>query len=113
MKDNLSDTQIRADLRSVLAEAGIDPNKTSFVCASGVVRVLGELLGIRDAPVQGSQIDDLEQSIRRSRGVQRVHFHPKNFERTPTGEWRAVEREVVRVAAVRDTQAASDELDIE
>ena len=93
MKDNLNDTQIRANLRSVLTESGIDANKTSFTCTGGIVRMLGKLLGIGDAEVRGSQVDELERSIRRSRGVQRVHFNLENWEREPTGEWKKTKEE--------------------
>ena len=88
MKDNLSDTQIRADLRSVLTESGIDANKTAFTCTGGIVRLLGKPLGHGERNVQPSQIDDLEQTIRRSRGVQRVRFNLDDWERKPTGEWK-------------------------
>ena len=91
MKDDLSDTQIRCDLRSVLTEHGFDPNRTNFICAQGVVRLLGELLAARDAPVQPAQVESLEHEIRRNRGVQRVHFHPTNFERLPSGQWKPVD----------------------
>lgn len=84
----LSDTQIRSDLRSLFVEAGVDPNRASMLCASGVVRVLGELLSVHnDAPVPGSKVGELEQSIRRARGVKRVHFHLDAYEQSPTGQW--------------------------
>lgn len=85
---DLSDTQIRANLRTLLSESGIDPNRTPFVCAGGTVRVLGRLLGLHDAPVQPGQVGELEQSIRRSPGVKRVHVDPENWERLPDGRWR-------------------------
>ena len=78
---NLSDTQIRSDLRSLFVEAGVDPNQASMLCASGVVRVLGDLLRLHDSgPVGPSQVGELEQSIRRSPGVKRVHFHLDGLE---------------------------------
>jgi len=88
MKDNLSDTQIRASLRSVLTESGVDANRTAFTCTGGIVRMLGKLLGIGDQNLRSGQVDDLEQTIRRTRGVQRVHFNLDDWERTPTGEWK-------------------------
>lgn len=85
---DLSDTQIRADLRSVLTESGIDPNKTSFICARGVVRLLGEILELHTQdPVQPTKIDELEQSIRNTKGVKRVHFNLTNWERVGSGKW--------------------------
>lgn len=88
----LSDTQIRANLRSVLTETGFDPNKTNFICTRGVVRLRGDLISIHDAPVHPQQVDDLEHTLRRSRGVVRVHFHLRNWERLPTGVWRLIEK---------------------
>jgi hypothetical protein len=86
--DDLSDTQIRANLRSVLAEAGIDPNKTTFTCTSGTVRLLGDLLDIhRGEPVRSAQVSAVESSIRRTKGVRRVHLHLEHWERSPSGEW--------------------------
>jgi hypothetical protein len=90
MRDNLSDTQIRANLRGVLTESGIDANKTAFTCAGGIVRMLGKLLGIGDREVGSNQVADLEQVIRRSRGVQRVHFNLDNWEREPAGTWKLI-----------------------
>lgn len=88
MSDDLSDTQIRANLRSLFSESGVDPNRTAFLCANGIVRVLGEIVSARhNVPLRSTQIGDLEDSIRRSDGVARVHFHPQNWKRLPTGEW--------------------------
>lgn len=89
----LSDTQIRASLRTLLTESGVDPNRTSLLCASGTVRVLGKLLGISEAPVQPGQVNELEQSIRRSNGVKRVHFHLENWTRLPDGRWEEIKDE--------------------
>ncbi|MCP3915752.1 MAG: hypothetical protein GY711_09370 [bacterium] len=90
---DLSDTQIRANLRTILAEAGIDPNQTAFTCTSGIVRLLGELMSIQgSAAVRPAQIDDLETSIKKTRGVQRVHLNLKNWERVGTGQWAPVEK---------------------
>jgi hypothetical protein len=86
--NDLSDTQIRKNLRTLLLEAGIDPDQAALVCAGGIVRVLGELLAARaDRPVKPAQVGELEQSIRRSKGVKQVYFNVRNWERVPTGEW--------------------------
>lgn len=90
--DDLSDTQIRANLRSVLTETGFDPNKTNFICTRGVVRLRGDLISIHDSPVHPRQVDELEHTLRRTRGVVRVHFHLRNWERLPTGMWRLIEK---------------------
>jgi len=109
--DNLSDTQIRSDLRTLLTESGIDPNKTSLVCASGTVRLRGLLESLFEAPVNPAQVDGLEQSIRRSRGVNRVHLNVDNFERLPTGEWRALGEEIKRKRTLRSDSDPDDECD--
>lgn len=92
MQKQLSDTQIRANLRSLLTETGFDPNKTNFICTRGVVRLRGDLISIHDSPVHPRQVDELEHSLRRTRGVVRVHFHLRNWERLPTGVWRLIEK---------------------
>lgn len=85
---DLSDTQIRSDLRSLFVEAGVDPNQASMLCAGGVVRVLGELLRVHDkGPVEPGKVGELEQSIRRSPGVRRVHMHVDGYKLGPTGQW--------------------------
>ncbi len=82
--EDLSDTHIRANLRTILAEAGIDPNRTTFTCTSGTVRVLGDLLGVHSGePVRPSQIDAMESSIRKAKGVTRLHLHLEHWERSP------------------------------
>ncbi|MFT5048728.1 MAG: hypothetical protein ACI8QZ_000115 [Chlamydiales bacterium] len=108
--DNLSDTQIRSDLRTLLTESGIDPNRVSLICAGGTVRLHGELKSIYEAPVRSSQVDGLEQSMRRSRGVKRVHVHVENFERLPTGEWQSKDGEVRRERPLRLPSDPDDEL---
>jgi len=95
--DRLSDTQIRAGLRNTLVRHRIDLNKTSFVCARGVVRMIGELLHQREyanAPVRPVEVEALERDLNHVRGVQRVHFDLSNWDRLDSGEWRSAESDV-------------------
>ena len=89
--ENLSDTQIRANLRSVLAHHKVDLNKTSFVCTRGVVRMVGELEKQQAFATQGlssGDVESLEQDLSRVRGVIRVHMEFKNWLRETSGSWK-------------------------
>ena len=87
---NLSDTQIRASLRTVMAKHRIDLNKTSFSCTRGIVRMLGELKhqgSYASKPVHVAEIEALEHDVNHLRGVVRVYFDLANWRRLESGEW--------------------------
>ncbi len=89
--DNLSDTQIRSRLRSIVAKHWIDLQKTNFTCTKGIVRMTGELHhtgGSSSIPVDKTKIENLEHDLSRTKGVQRVHFDFKNWRRLESGEWK-------------------------
>jgi len=88
--DKLSDTQIRANLRSVMNHHHVDLNKTSFVCAKGVVRMVGEIAKQQAFAAQAlnsNDIEALEKDMTSMRGVVRVHMDLKNWLRQSTGSW--------------------------
>jgi hypothetical protein len=90
--EQLSDTQIRAGLRSVLARHGIDTAKASFTCTKGVVRLLGQLVhrgAVASESMRPYEMDSLETDLRGVKGVARVHFDLANWQRERSGRWRA------------------------
>jgi len=90
--ENLSDTQIRANLRNVMNHHKVDLNKTSFVCARGVVRMVGELAkqqAFSGQELNSSDVELLERDIANQRGVVRVHMELKNWLRAESGTWSA------------------------
>jgi len=108
----LTDTQIRANLRTVLTRHGIDPNKTSFVCARGIVRLLGDLehQGKHSAkPVDAGEVEAIEQELQRVRGVKRVHMDLRSWRRRDDGwEHTGRTRSVTRgLAAPRSSGATA------
>ena len=64
----------------------------------------------KDAKIRPEQVDALEQSMRRTRGVNRVHFDLENWERLPTGQWSesvtALEQEDKAGAAAAESEVA-------
>ena len=89
--DRLSDTQIRAGLRNIMSFHRIDLTQTSFICASGVVRMTGELkrqAAYQTLPISEMDVGALEQDINRVKGVVRVHFDFKGWRREGSGEWK-------------------------
>ncbi len=88
---DLSDSQIRAELRSVMTRHRFDVSKTSFVCVRGVVRMSGELQRLRAYAtnhVVSTDLELLEQDLARVRGVVRVYIDVKGWQREVCGSWR-------------------------
>ena len=96
MTDRLTDTQIRAGVQSLMARHGIDMNKTSVICARGVVRMMGELRRQGsvegERPVEPSQVEAFEHDLHSMRGVVRVFFDFANWRRIGLGQWEPIRR---------------------
>ncbi len=111
---DLSDTQIRSRLRSIIAKHWIDLQKTSFTCTKGIVRMTGELHhtgGSAAVPVDRSKIESMEADLHRTKGVQRVHFDFRNWRRLESGEWRPIHSNGAHVEARRRTAEPVEPLD--
>lgn len=107
MQDKTSDTQIRAGLRAVLTRHRVDLNKTSFFCARGIVRMLGQLnhLGAyADRPVELGEVEVIEHELQGVPGVVRVHFDLSNVRKLSNGKW----EEVKKRGGVRERVAVSE-----
>lgn len=112
MQAILSDTQIRANLRTVLARHRVDLNRTSFSCSRGVVRMLGELCrhgATAGKPVEMGEVEALERELQSVKGVSRVHFDLLNWRRLSTGEWQPVHKRERPQAAASHAAAESAE----
>ena len=110
---HLSDTQIRASLRSVMAKHRLDLNKTSFSCTRGTVRILGELKhqgAYASTPVHQAELEALEYDVTHTRGVVRVYFDLSNWRRLESGEWQPTEES--RSPVLRRAEAQGSALDI-
>lgn len=89
MERQISDTQIRASVRSSLTHLRVDLQSLAIASAGGVVRITGVLVRRdTDAPPFGPTVlEDLERELRRVAGVRRVHLDPENWHRLPSGAW--------------------------
>ncbi len=92
-KVQVTDTEIRSEIRALVAQHRFDFQRIQFRVAGGTVRVCGELLylgGVRTARVSGSVIGDFERDISRRPGVKHVSFDLENWRRLASGEWQPV-----------------------
>ena len=86
----VNDTQVRAELRSVMTRHRMDLNKTSFVCARGIVRMMGELRRQQEHsahPIHHTDVEALELDMSKVRGVVRIHMDLKEWQRDGSGQW--------------------------
>ena len=88
----VSDYEINAKVRSVLARHWVDTVQLRFGSFRGTVRLTGELhrLGgqAQTEDQLTSNLSDIEQEIRRIRGVRNVYIHLDNCTRnTESGAW--------------------------
>ena len=110
MRAKASDTQIRAGLRSVLTRHRVDLNKTSFFCAGGVVRMLGEMQRFgtnADANLDLGEMEVIEHEIQNVKGVLRVHFDLANMRKLSNGQWDMIEKHVASRAKNKEKQTAA------
>ena len=114
--DRLSDTQIRAGLRNIMSYHRIDLNKTSFICAGGIVRMTGDLqrqAAYGSLPISGLDVESLEKDINRVKGVVRVHMDLRGWRRGAFGEWKMIDKPARPVAAEEETEKEESEDRIE
>jgi hypothetical protein len=87
---SVSDFQINARVRSVLAKHWIDTQRVKFGSFKGTVRFSGQIhpLGDRSAThLDGSKLEIIESELKRIRGVLRVFFDLANWRKSETGKW--------------------------
>lgn len=93
--DRITDTHIRAGLRTVLARHRVDLTKTQFFCTRGVVRMTGELSPVgaeaRRMTLSLCAVEAFEHDVTRVKGVERVHFDFANWRRLDNGEWKPLQ----------------------
>ena len=109
----LNDTQIRANLRTVLAKHRIDMTTTAFVCTRGIVRLNGELEhqgAVSSVEMRTGELEAFEHDIQDVRGVQRVYFDLSNWRRLASGQWARVEKRSTRKATSEASSVISADL---
>ncbi len=109
----LNDTQIRANLRTVLAKHRIDMTKTAFICTRGVVRLNGELEhqgAVSSVEMRMGELEAFEHDIQDVRGVQRVYFDLSNWRRLASGQWARIEKRSAKSSRAEASRAVSADL---
>lgn len=112
----VSDTQIRAKLRSIVARYRLDPQRMTVRITRGTMRFAGSLLllGRPEERVSLAVVEAFEREAARLPGVEMLYFDLDNWRRMGTGEWVRVEpkeRELVEAEAQKElaevTESAS------
>ena len=97
----VSDNEIRSDIRSLMARHRIDMQRMQVRITNGVVRMTGELLyhsGYAFLMVPSSAIESFEQDLRTVRGIKRTYIDLSNWRQLPSGQWKQVLRPGERLA---------------
>lgn len=89
MKLELTDTQVRANVRSTLTQLRLDVQEVSIASSQGVVRITGELKrNTKDAqPIRATMLEEFTRELLRSKGVRRVQLNPINWRQVGGGSW--------------------------
>ena len=89
MKSGLTDTQVRANVRSTLTQLRLDVQELTIASFKGVVRITGELKrSTREAqPIRATMLEEFTRELRRAKGVQRVLLDPVNWRQVGCGSW--------------------------
>ena len=89
---NVSDSDIRMDVRSYLAQHRIDTGVVQLHVFGGTVRMSGAVchLGGKEQPVPLRTLESLEREIVMTRGVRHAYFDFSNWRRLENGQWEAV-----------------------
>ena len=95
MIQEVSDTDIRAEVRSHMARHRIDMQHAQFRATNGIVRMSGLVfhLGGHKQSVALSVIESLERDVIGTPGVRHSFFEFDNWRREETGKWEAVKGE--------------------
>ena len=84
------DTEVRSDIRAILARHRIDMQQVQYRVTGGIVRLCGELLylGGRGQAVELGVVEALERDLAAARGVRDVYFDLRNWQLLSPGGWR-------------------------
>jgi hypothetical protein len=90
----ITDTEIRSEVRALVAQNRFDTQQLSYRVAGGTVRFCGALhyLGGATTRVLGSTLTTFERDVQRLRGVRHVSLDFDNWRRLGSGEWAPVHR---------------------
>lgn len=101
MIQQVSDTDIRADVRSHMARHRIDIQRAQFRVANGMVRMSGALyhLGGHVQSVALSVVESLERDVLSTPGVRHGFFEFENWRRVDGGNWEPVKGMTTAVPA--------------
>ena len=110
----VSDFQINARVRAVLAKRWMDTHRLKFGSFKGTVRFSGQLhaLGNRSAShLDAAKLEMIESELKRIRGVSRVFFDFTNWRKSETGEWVPQEKVVIQRSLQSDNPVVLEATD--
>ena len=89
MTSALTDTQVRANVRSTLTQLRLDVQEVSIASSQGVVRITGELKrSTKEAqPIRATMLEEFTRELGRAKGVRRVLLNPVNWRQVGGGSW--------------------------
>ncbi len=93
MSIQVSDTEIRAEIRSLLIQNRFDIQRVKVRITSGTVRISGDLVyvgAMHMGNVSGAVMHVFERDVAQTRGVKHTYFDLRNWQRLSTGEWQPV-----------------------
>jgi hypothetical protein len=93
-KVQVNDTEIRSEIRALVAQNRFDTQQLAYRVAGGTVRFTGELHylggGLLLSRVASTTLSSFEREVSRVRGVRHVSLDLDNWRRLGTGEWQPV-----------------------
>ena len=89
----VTDSDIRSDIRSYMAQHRIDMQRVNLRVFGGTVRLSGDVyhLGGHEKPVCMALLESFERDVVRSRGVRHAFFEFTNWRRQDGGQWESTD----------------------
>lgn len=95
----VSDSEIRSEVRSILVRNRVDHWRLQVRVSSGIVRLTGDLVFLRGAePTPPALVEALERNLQGTAGVRRAILEVSNWSRSG-GQWQEIEKRVLAAAA--------------